>query len=222
MIDISKITSGTVADVLDDFGYWGVLPNSIRLINGRTLKFYGEAYTVNWKLTRKTSDIKAPQLSTWDQVADFLAPNVSDGIGKVYVGGCKEGAIDGFALAGGLSCTYFNNLGYSAVVLGGGVRDKEDLDELDIPVYATGLTPADTQGCYSVESAGTSTKIGDVTIQTGDYIFGDATGIIAIPRHLAKQVIEKSNEIEDVELSMMKEIKRGKSLPEIIQQGGRC
>jgi regulator of RNase E activity RraA len=217
----SIVHSGTLADVLDSFGVWGAIPSELRRVSGDARVFFGEAYTVSWRLVRKKNDIKEPQPSTWRQVEGFLAREVKNGSGKIYVAGCDHGYVKEMALAGGLSATHFQNIGFEAIVLGGSIRDAHTLSKLDIPVVATGFSPADTQGCYRVHETGTSCSIGGVTIHSGDWLFGDATGVVAVPRSIAAKVMDIAIAIEKREERILEQLALGMSLHELVEKDGR-
>ena len=213
------ISSCSISDVMDDLGIPGVLSAAVAPRNG-CKRFVGEAYTVRWDLVRKTRDIMSRPTSTWDEVKDFLVPNLKEAAGKVYVAGAGA-LVNGMALAGGMSLTYFQARGFEAVVLGGAIRDAEIVRGAGIPVYASALTPADTQGCMKVASIGTSCWIDNLEVRTGDIVFGDESGVVVIPRNRLSEVITAATKIEEMEGRMMAELASGRDLFEMITQNGR-
>jgi len=164
--------------------------------------------------------IGEPQPSTWEQVRGFLVPELKQAAGKVYVAGAGPLVTDA-ALAGGLSSTYFEQLGFEGVVLGGAIRDAEALGTLQIPVVCSNLIPADTQGCFRVVESGASCVIDNLVIHTGDWIVSDANGTVVIPAALFHEVVDRGRKIEALEEQIMKRIRQGERLPEIIDQVGR-
>jgi regulator of RNase E activity RraA len=215
--------SGTLADVLDGFGWNGTFPSLIGPVNEpRRLKFLGQAYTVRWVPTRKTSDIKAAQSCTWDQVKDFLVPKSEDSAGLVYVAGTDTGAlVTELALAGGFSATDFATRGFVALVLGGAIRDAHVVRRLPIPVWATGDVPADTQGSYRVIETGTWCNVGGQLVQTGDWIFGDETGLIKVPQLQLEQVLARAQQVEAVEDEILRRVSSGRTLFDVVAELGR-
>src|SRR5688500_16190156 len=109
MPSVLGINTSSLADVLDAFCHYGVLPSRLTRRSGRTDLFAGRAYTVRWAPVRKTARITEPQPSTWEQVRGFIVPELSDARGMVYVAGGGP-LITEAALAGGLSTTYFEEL----------------------------------------------------------------------------------------------------------------
>lgn len=215
-----KLSTSTLVDILDGLGKTTVLNSQLRSINLEDFYSVAQAYTVQWKLIRKQKSILEKQPSTWDQVSPFLVPELTDAKGLIYIAGGYE-LITEAALAGGMSCTYFEKLGFDAIILGGAVRDKNELMDLTIPVIATNLTPTDTQGAYLVSETGTHCTIEYSTIYSGDLVISDPNGTVIIPLNLVDKVLEEAKKIHSIENSMLKKIKQGERLPELINTTGR-
>lgn len=213
------LTSSVFADALDRRGIWiSVDPRIVRM-NGQDTPLFGRAYTVHWEPTRKMADIKSSGPSTWSEVRDFLVPDIEDGTGLVYVGGSGP-LITNMALAGGMSCSYFEKIRLEGVILGGAVRDAAVVKSVGMPVYATNFVPADTQGAYRATRPGQSTFIGSASISTGDWIFADASGIVVIPMNEIDAVLDEALHIAEAEAAVMDAIRTGMPLHQVVDQGG--
>lgn len=218
----SGVGTPTLSDALDAKGIpSAVLPSCITQLGGSNPGLvFGAAYTVSWVPVRKGQRIQDPSPSTWSSVRDFLAPDITEGAGLVYVGGAGDVLTEG-ALAGGLSSTYFLEvLGFEAVVLGGGIRDFDVVDRLDRPVFASNFIPTDTQGGYRVESAGEACRIGDVTIRTGDWVFADRNGVVVVADDIVLDVIDLAIEIDENEGKTLARLKSGERLVSIVDSSG--
>jgi regulator of RNase E activity RraA len=220
--DPTRINSGTLADVLDGLGHFGGFPSTIRALNQSQRRFIGRAYTVRWAPTRKSASIVAPQPSTWEQVRDFLAPACPDGKGLVYVAGTDTGAlVTELALAGGFSTADFQLRGFAALVLGGAIRDAHVVHRLELPVWATGFIPADTQGSYRVVECGSWCNVGGQRVTSGDWVFGDETGLITIPAAIAEKVFSSAHSVEATEARLSELIAAGSTLLNAVEELGR-
>lgn len=219
-IERFKISTSTIIDILDGLKAGDVLSHQLLPMNSNEHYVVGQAYTVQWKLVKKGSSIIDKQPSTWDQVRQFLVPEIENAEGLIYIAGSGD-LIKHAALAGGMSCTYFQQLGFNAVILGGAVRDRAELNELTIPVIASNITPSDTQGAYYVSETGTSCRIEDSIICTGDLVICDPNGTVIIPFKLIEEVFDKAIKINDTENSMLDKIKSGVRLPDLISKTGR-
>lgn len=215
-----RISTSTIVDILDELGTGNVLTSKIKSINCDDFYLVAQAYTVSWKMVRKGGDIQQSQPSTWEQVREFLVPELQQADGLVYVAGSGP-LVTEAALAGGMSCTYFEKMGFAGVILGGAVRDMRELNALDMPVLTTNPIPTDTQGAYLVAETGTHCLIEHVTVHSGDLIVADANGIAVIPASATAQVMQKALAIDSTENAMLEKIRAGARLPELIALTGR-
>ncbi|TKC86267.1 RraA family protein [Trinickia terrae] len=215
-----KVNTSTISDILDSLGVDAALNEKIGSINRGDHYFAGFAYTVEWARVRKGADILASQESTWEQVKRFLVPEISDGAGLVYVAGAGP-VLTSAALAGAMSCTYFDRLGFEGVVLGGAVRDIPELRELKLPVLASNPVPVDTQGGYRVAGTGGSCVIDNRTVHTGDLIISDSSGTVVVPSALIDTVLERAWKTDEVENEMLRQIRSGSRLPQLVEERRR-
>lgn len=215
-----RISTSTIIDILDGLKAGSVLSHELYSINNDEFYIVGQAYTVQWKLVKKGKNITEKQISTWEQVQNFLVPELKNAEGLIYVSGYGE-LMRHAALAGGMSCTYFQQLGFNGIILGGAVRDIQELRELNIPVIASNIIPSDTQGAYYVSETGTTCRIEDNIIHTGDLIISDANGSVIVPLNLIDKVFKEAEKINKTENMMLAEIKSGKRLPDLINETGR-
>jgi regulator of RNase E activity RraA len=222
LVKEAGITTCTLVDVLDGLGVVNsVLPSGLRRFAGGEDMVFGAAHTVSWVPVRKGSRIQEPSPSTWEEVRDFLVPEVTDGTGRIYVGG-SGALLTEAALAGGISVTYFlKHLHFEGVVLGGAVRDGAVIGTMEQPVVASNLVPTDTQGAYRVHETGTSCLIGDVRVNTGDWVFSDVNGVVLVPDALLDDVVKLAAEIENTEQRIFDRLNAGERLPDVIDAVGR-
>ncbi|HDQ4733682.1 RraA family protein [Pseudomonas aeruginosa] len=217
------ISTSTFADLLDAYGVGEVLCRNIVSRNMQRHYFIGHAYTVEWERVRKTGDITRAQPSTWEQVKDFLVPDLSSARDLVYVAGAGALTTDA-ALAGGLSCTYFAKLGFEGIVLGGSVRDAAEVRALTTPVLASNFTPVDTQGAYRVRSTGKSCMIEGSRVTSGDVVVSDDNGTVVFPAPLLGELYEKALEIERIEgeiLATLRNRHDHRSLASLVEERNR-
>lgn len=215
-----RISTSTIIDILDGLNSGSALSHKLYSLNTNDFYIVGHAYTVQWKLVKKGKSIVEKQSSTWEQVKSFLVPELTNADGFIYVAGYGD-LMEHAALAGGMSCTYFQQIGFSGIILEGAVRDIQELRELNIPVIASNITPSDTQGAYCVSETGTTCRIKDNIIQTGDLIISDPNGSVVIPLELIDTVFEEALLINNTENIMLDKIKLGKRLPDLIDETRR-
>lgn len=95
------------------------------------------------------------------------------------------------ALIGEVMLTYAKYKNVTGFVFDGPIRDIEALDTLLLPVYATGTTPA---GPFKEGPGEINTPIacGNVRVNPGDIVLGDADGLVIVPRLDAEAILEKA------------------------------
>ena len=83
----------------------------------------------------------------------------------------------------------------AGAVIDGGIRDFQGIMKLpDIVIFCRGLHPT---GIADVTLVGINIpiRIGQATVLPGDVVLGTPTGVIFIPPHLVKEVVERSEDI---------------------------
>jgi regulator of RNase E activity RraA len=215
------VSTPTIADVLDSLGISNrVLDSRLHRVSGDDRMFFGAAYTVSWVPVRKGPSIVAASPSTWQEVRDFLVPEVVDGQGMVYVAGSGPLVTDA-ALAGGLSTTYLlGQLRFEGMVLGGAIRDRDVVERSTRPVVASNFVPTDTQGSYRVESAGGMCLVNRVLVHTGDWVFSDGNGTVVVPAARLQEVLDAAGATGRTEQDVLRRIRAGERLPNLIDEVG--
>ncbi|WP_172292788.1 RraA family protein [Pseudoruegeria sp. HB172150] len=95
------------------------------------------------------------------------------------------------ALLGGIMAEMAAAKGIAAFVTDGLVRDKEELEEAGVPVFALGLTPIAPAASRPMGQINTPISCGGIIVHPGDIIMADNTGIVAIPPADAELVLER-------------------------------
>ena len=99
------------------------------------------------------------------------------------------------ALMGELSAEALKLKGVRGYITDAGCRDVTRIkSEIKLPIYCRYNTPKDVAGRWVVNEMGASIKIGEVNINTGDYIIADEDGIVVIPKNIIFKVINKAKE----------------------------
>jgi regulator of RNase E activity RraA len=185
---LAKLYTGAVHDVLRAMGQARcVLPHAIKALDPEK-KVAGEIYTVSGHIdqTRDAHDT----LVQWTGLLS-KAP-----AGKVLV--CQPNTYL-VALMGELSAETLHRKGVLGYVVDGACRDTEFILKLGFPVFCCFNTPADIVGRWVPDRLGEPVTIGDVTIESGDYLLGDRDGVVVIPGKLAAGVIARTEEVVSTE-----------------------
>lgn len=107
------------------------------------------------------------------------------------------------------------NKGIAGVVIDGGVRDVDDIRRLNFPVFAASIVPnaGEPKGFGEINA---EIQCGGQTVKPGDFIVGDDNGVVAIPKERAYEIARRAAEVEKNERRIRDEIKRGKTLSEVL------
>lgn len=112
------------------------------------------------------------------------------------------------ALMGEIMMTACKQLGLAGVVMDGAVRDSLAIDELDFPVFCVGTNPNGPTKQVAGR-IGHAISVGGVTVYPGDFIIGDADGIVAIEREKLASLLPLAAHKVEAETKRIAQIKQG-------------
>jgi len=117
---------------------------------------------------------------------------------------------------GGLATLSSLNKGIAGVVIEGAVRDIDEVETLGLPIYTSNTVPnaGDPKGFGEINAEITC---GGQTVRPGDYIVGDESGVVVVPRERAYELARRAKEVYKTEKRIFDEIRRGGTLSEILE-----
>jgi len=113
------------------------------------------------------------------------------------------------ALIGEIMATFGNECKKIAgFVFDGPIRDIDTISKMNLHVYATGSTPA---GPYKEGPGEMNVPIacGDISVNPGDIILGDADGVIVIPKEAAEVTLQKAKTVQSLDASKVEAAANG-------------
>ena len=110
---------------------------------------------------------------------------------------------------GELSAETLQLRGVRGFVVDGGCRDVEMVNALGFPVFCRYATPADVSAGWMVDSMGEPVEIGGLTIISGDYVLGDADGVVVIPAAQAEAIVAEAEQVANTEDALREAIRQG-------------
>jgi 4-hydroxy-4-methyl-2-oxoglutarate aldolase len=203
----AKSTVASVSDAVDQIvGTRGYLAHDMRpYVAGA---FVGRAATA---LVKPAPPEKAtPALAVQHSVEMIDSANPGD-VGVIVM----EGSLD-VAAIGGLMGTAAKARGMAGMVLDGAVRDIAELRALNLPTYARSASPATAVSRYASVAKQIPVECAGVTVHPGDIIVAGEDGVVVVPKDRAKEVLQRSQEIDEREIKMVPFIKRERSLTKAI------
>jgi len=116
---------------------------------------------------------------------------------------------------GGLATLSCMNRKIEGVVIDGAVRDVDEIRKFDYPLFACAIVPnaGEPKGYGEI---GAEIVCGGQVVRDGDYIVGDDSGVVVIPKERAYEIARRAKEVYKTELRIKSEIERGKSLSEVL------
>ena len=206
-----RLYVSVVSDVLDDLGYRDqALPPRIRPLDDN-LVLAGFART---GLYRDVYHV-APGENPYEleiALIDDLKPD------EVTVLGC--GMSGRIAPWGELLTTAARARGAAGCLTDGLVRDIRLIREMRFPVFHGGIGPLDSKGRGKVAEIDTPIRCAGVPVESGDLVFGDADGVVVVPRAVEAEALERAFAKVSGENDTRAELARGVPLREVFTKYG--
>ncbi|MDR1213008.1 MAG: hypothetical protein LBK54_02795 [Propionibacteriaceae bacterium] len=110
--------------------------------------------------------------------------------------------------------------GARGVVIDGGTRDRRDLVAMGLPVFARFVTPVLSHDCYEVKDIGVTISMAGQTVERvevrpGDYLHGDADGVVVVPYEIVETVTAAAEHAQAVEHEIQRRLAQGESREEV-------
>lgn len=198
--DFERVSAGVVrqaaqyqpAILADVAGRRGALHGRIAALRPR-MKLAGPAFTVD---VRPGDNLMIHAAMALAKPGDVL---VIDGKGDQTA-----------ALMGTIMMNACRQLGIAGVVIDGAVRDSLEIDEMDFPVFSVGTNPNGPTKQVSGR-IGHPVTVGGVTVHPGDFVIGDADGVVVVEREKIESLLPLAARKVADEESRIAQIKQGKT-----------
>ena len=209
--DFARLFTALLSDALDANGETGqALPPAIRPLD-EALVMWGRARTAAYREVAHVPDGHNPYALEIELVDD-LKP------GEVAVMAC--GGSDRIAPWGGLLSTAARARGAAGCLTDGYVRDIKQIRGLGFPVCHGGIAPLDCRGRGEVAAIDVPVRRGGVRVEPGDLVFGDADGVVVIPRRIEAAVLRTAFAKLAAEDDTAAALARGEKLAEVFRRHG--
>jgi len=117
---------------------------------------------------------------------------------------------------GGVLASAAKRKGVRAVVVEGPARDVDEFAELGLTVYSRSVTPRTARGRIHESGVNVAIEVGDVSVEAGDLVIADGTGVVFIPAANAEQVIEVAERVVAREKMMVEAVNAGQPVSEVM------
>ena len=201
--------SGILSDVLDMKGYRNqAVDGNVMGLTDKTVIF-GPAFT---SIGTQVYSMPESPLTAQCKVVDQLSE------GEVYVLSIR--GEKNCAVFGELFATAVRNKGGVGVLTDGYARDLKALYEMDFPIFFVGKNPRTSKGRCEINECQIPVKFYNVTINPGDYIFGDVDGVVVVPSAIVDEVIEEALGTIRKEDEVRSRLQNGSSILKAYQEIG--
>lgn len=205
----AELFSGVLSDVLDSLGYREqAMTADIRPVwQGAVV--VGRAHTILSSDIYHTPD---------DPYAMEIAAVDSVPVHGVVVAGTNGSTRT--CLWGELLSTATRARGGRGTVIDGYTRDVRVIEQMQFPVFSTGMRPVDSKGRGAIVAINEPVMCGGVLVNPGEIVFGDVDGIVVIPRAVEAEAIRMAREKVRSENQMREWLASGRTLREAFDHFG--
>lgn len=205
-----NLYTAVLSDSLDSLGYRRqVMREYIRPVYSKYRVIAGYAHTIAFV---DSDEILPNPFDAEIEAVDAILP---DSIVVIATGNSIQNAPWGELLS-----TASVARGARGAVMDGFVRDVRMIEELDFPVFATGMKPLDSNGRGLLTSYNKPIVCGEVEVNPGDLIVADFDGVVVIPAALIEATIERANAKVTGENNSRAELQKGAYLRDVYKKYG--
>lgn len=208
----AELYAAVLSDVMDDLGLSNraMKPFIRPLTEGPVL--FGRARTgVYAPVFARREGVNPYELEI--KLVDDLKPD------DVAVLACN-GPTDRIAPWGELLSTAASFRGAAGCVTDGLIRDIRHIRKLGFPVYHGGIAPLNSAGRAEIVTIDEPVECAGVFVRSGDYVFGDADGVVVIPQGRAAEIFEIALRQVNSENQTRVELQRGQTLRQVYDKYG--
>jgi regulator of RNase E activity RraA len=138
--------------------------------------------------------------------------------GEIPVFAC--GATGRVAPWGELLSTASKVRGAAGAVMDGCVRDIKAIRAMKFPVFHGGIAPLDSKGRGTVKAIDVPIECAGVQVSPGDLVFGDADGVVVVPKAKEAEVLKLAFEKVSGERNTLRDLQAGESLGKVFAKYG--
>jgi regulator of RNase E activity RraA len=110
--------------------------------------------------------------------------------------------------------------GAAGALMDGAVRDIKAIRQMGFPVFHGGIGPLDTKGRGRVMALDVPVRCAGVPVESGDLVFGDADGVVVVPRAAEAQVLALAFEKIRGEKRTLANLRAGEKLADVFAKYG--
>lgn len=110
--------------------------------------------------------------------------------------------------------------GAAGALMDGCTRDVKAIRAMGFPVFHGGIGPLDSKGRGRIMAIDVPIECAGVRVEPGDLVFGDADGVVVIPKRVEVEVLKLAFEKVRGERSTLAELRAGDKLADVFARHG--
>ncbi len=201
--------TGMTSDAMDELGIAGAVPASVLKPTNPKARLVGRALTVK--------NVAAPA-----SVPDNVATGVS-GMAEIEAHNLTEPGdvlvlqgIDQVSNMGGMSASIGRRQGQIGAIVDGAVRDIDHGRDIGYAIWSRSVSPITGKWRVKTVAVNKPVTICGVTVNPGDLVLADETGVCFVPRQRAGEVLERVRRIAANEVARTAKINAGVPVAELM------
>ncbi len=202
--------TGAVSDVLDSMGLRNqtlphyIMPLTLEMVVAGPA-FTGQGYPV--------SDLSSDDSVTRIRMLESIRP----------------GTVSVWSSAGHFESAHWGEImsnaarerGCTGAVVDGGLRDTRFILQMGFLVFCRFRCSASSIGRWEIKEWMIPITIGDTLINPDDFVFGDADGVVIIPKALTVEVLLRTEQIVARENGMRADLAKGMTVSDVYKKHGK-
>ena len=203
------------SDAMDKLGLSGVA-SGLHPVTVRR-KITGRVQTVQFAPVAGGGGAEGPGAAGDQAAAPPAAPGPVRHAGTAAIDAARPGDVIVVAADGRLDAAAWGGLlslaatvrGAAGVIADGACRDVDEAIELELPVYARGVTPLTARGRQREVAWDVPIPVAGITVHPGDLVIADGSGVVFLPAEHAERVISAAEEVAAREQALSVRINNG-------------
>jgi regulator of RNase E activity RraA len=201
------VSTATLTTALFKKGLRNTFIQGARPLNQRAARMAGPAFTLRY----------IPAREDLDTIAVFQDPRHPQ---RHAVETIPAGAVmvidsrgdDRAASAGGILVRRMMVRGAAGIVTDGGLRDSVDIAAMEFPAFCRGPSAPTNLVHHHAIDIDVPIGCGDVPVYPGDWVVGDAEGVVVVPRGIAAEIAAEAVAMTAFEDFVEEQVAAGRSI----------
>lgn len=204
---LENTSTASIATMLFKRGLRNQFIQNVQRLGNRRKRMVGPAFTLRYIPAREDlnpitvfGDPAHPQRRAVEEVPP----------GHILVMDCRQDA--SAASAGSILMTRLQVRGCGGVVTDGGLRDADDIADLEIPAFCACPSAPTNLTKHQALDINVPIGCGGVAVFPGDICVGDGDGVIVVPAGLVHEIAAEAVSMERYEAWVMGKVNAGQSI----------